>query len=54
MEETADHPEATERDDSWSSVIRNIEIEKVPLEEMSVIRNELMRILEKVDIFMAK
>lgn len=43
-----------ERDDSLSSVIRNIELEKVPVEEMSIIRDELVRILKKIDNLMIK
>jgi len=37
MEETTDNREP-DLSDSWSSVIRGIEIEKVPIEEMSIIR----------------
>ena len=41
-------------DHSISSVIRSIEIEKMPKEEISEIRDELLKILEKVDKLMSK
>jgi hypothetical protein len=54
IEETAhsEHEHEEDRGDSLSSVIRNIEIEKMPKEEMSIIRHELVRILQRVDEMM--
>lgn len=54
MEDTMQSEHKDEKDDSLSSVIRNIELEKVPVEEMSIIREELVRILKKIDNLMTK
>ena len=51
---TQSEHEEDKTDNSLSSVIRNIEIEKVPKEEMSIIREELVNILQKVDNLMTK
>ncbi len=54
IQETAQSEHEEDKGDSLSSVIRSIEIEKMPKEEMTVIRDQLVKILEKVDNLMAK
>ena len=50
--ETTPSEHSEDKEGSLSSVIRSFEIEKMPKEEMAIIRQELTRILDKLDQIM--